>query len=55
MEWLIERDLQLIALYASRRFRWLDIGNETGGALRAAGELPSQSIEKAARLRRVRD
>ena len=49
-----QRDPQLIAFHARRRFRWLDVRNETGGWLRPAGELPSQDIEKAARLRGVR-
>ena len=48
-----QRDPQLIAVHARRRFRWLDVRNETGGWLRPAGELPSQDIEKAARLRGV--
>src|SRR5437867_12406505 len=49
-----QRNLQLIAFHARRRFRWLYIRNEAGGRFGPAGELPSQGIEKTARLRRVR-
>jgi hypothetical protein len=44
-----QRDSQLVFFRASRRFRWLDVSDEAGGRLRAAGQLPSQDIEKAAR------
>ena len=45
-----QRDPQLVAFHAGRRFGWLDVGNETRRWLRPAGELPSQDVEKAARL-----
>src|SRR5580704_3280716 len=49
-----QRNPQLIACHAGWRLRRLYVRNETCGWLRPAGELPSQDIEKAARLRGVR-
>src|SRR5208282_1388826 len=48
-----ERNVQLIAFHARRRLRWHYIRNKAGRRLRPAGELPSQDIEKAARVRGV--
>ena len=45
---------QLIAFHCRRRLAWLNVRNEAGGWFPPAGELPSQGIEKAARLSRVR-
>src|SRR5580658_9633742 len=49
-----QRDAQLIAVHPRRGFRLLYIRYESRGRLRPAGELPSQGIEKAASLRRMR-
>jgi hypothetical protein len=49
-----QRNPQLIVFHAGRRFRWLNVSKKAGGRFAPAGELPSQGIEKAARLGRVR-
>src|SRR5258708_2677553 len=49
-----QRNRELIAIHGRRRFGWLDVRNEAGGWLRPCGELPSQDVENAAGLRRVR-
>ena len=49
-----QRDTKLTPVHASRRFRLLDVRNETGRWLRPSGELPSQGIQKTAHPRRVR-
>ena len=49
-----ERYAQLMTFDARGRFRWLNVRNEAGGRFRPARELPSQDIEKTARLRRAR-
>lgn len=47
-------DAKLSAVHARRRFGLLDVRNETRRWLGATGELPSETVQKPARLRGVR-
>ena len=45
---------QSAAFHTAGRYGWLDVRNETGRRFRPAGQLPSEDIEKPARLRSIR-